>query len=442
MAGRRKKASLVIVAALGVLAVAATALAAGGTFAEPDVQVLRQFEGAGSASFGWAVSPVAAPGHKHRFNALVSEAFNGSNFDQGSAHLFSSRTGALLRRWDGAAGDWFSFAVADAGDVNRDRANDMLLGAPGGGPAAEGPGYLDLVSGRTGSLLHRFTGQDAGDAFGWAASSAGDVDGDRRPDILVGAPAYHTHGNPGRVYIYSGRTYALIRTLVGDAQGDEFGSGVGWTEDVNGDRVPDQIVGARDAQAPDGRPRGKAYVYSGKTGKRLFTIGPSALGGQFGSFFTAGVGDVNGDRTPDVYVADYADSTNGAGAGRAAVYSGRDGRELLAWVGDAGEGVGPGRGAGDVDDDGRPDLIVGSYTASDGAPQAGKAEIFSGRNGSLLRTITSTTAGENLGFDAVGLGDVNRDGVDDALLAAATGDRVYVVAGLGGGEDDDEDDDD
>jgi hypothetical protein len=56
--------------------------------------------------------------------------------------------------------------------------------------------------------------------------------------------------------------------------------------------------------------------------------------------------------------------------------------------------------------------------------------LFSGEDGSILRTITSTKAGENLGFVAVGIGDVNRDGILDALLAAATDDHVYVVAGV------------
>ena len=139
--------------------------------------------------------------------------------------------------------------------------------------------------------------------------------------------------------------------------------------------------------------------------------------------------------TPDFYVGDYADTTNGidaAGnpAGRAGVYSGRDGHELLSWLGDTPEaGLGPGRGAGDVNGDGRPDLIVGSYTSNAGAPAAGKVQIFSGADGSLLRTITSTVENDNLGFDAVGLGDTNRDGVPDELLSAANGNHVYIVAG-------------
>jgi hypothetical protein len=69
-------------------------------------------------------------------------------------------------------------------------------------------------------------------------------------------------------------------------------------------------------------------------------------------------------------------------------------------------------------------------------------QLFSGLDGSLLRTITSTTAGENLGFDAVGIGDANGDWVPDALVSAASGDRVYLVAGRHHDDGDDEDDDD
>jgi hypothetical protein len=59
----------------------------------------------------------------------------------------------------------------------------------------------------------------------------------------------------------------------------------------------------------------------------------------------------------------------------------------------------------------------------------GKIELHSGATGAKLRTITSTTAGENLGFDAVGVGDVNRDHRPDLLASAAEGDTVYIIAG-------------
>jgi VCBS repeat protein/FG-GAP repeat protein len=411
-----------LLAALAVAGAAATAAyAAGGTFSEADARVLQQWQGSQPGSnFGWAASALGQSDAKHGADLIVGEPFSPG----GSAYVYESRSGRLIHRFDGAAGDWLGFAIADAGDVNGDRGNDILVGAP-----ANGAGHVDLYSGRTGRLMHRFVGETEGDFFGWAVSSAGDVDRDGRPDILIGASVFSQDVRPGFAYIYSGRTFALIRKLTGDANGDEFGSGAGWTPDVNNDGVPDQIVGARDAG--DGA-RGKVYVYSGLTGARLLTIDAAPQGEQFGSFFVAGFGDVNRDGTPDFYAADYADDTNGHDAGRAAVYSGSDGTAIHVWLGATPDaGLGPGRGAGDVDGDGIADVIVGSYSSSEGADQAGKADVFSGEDGSHLRSITSTTPLENFGFDAVGVGDANGDGLPDLLVTAATGERVYLIAGNG-----------
>jgi hypothetical protein len=170
-------------------------------------------------------------------------------------------------------------------------------------------------------------------------------------------------------------------------------------------------------------------VYSGKTGRLLFRIHAERGNVAFGQFFVAGVGDTNGDGVPDIYVGDYASNNAGSAGGFAAVYSGVDGRLLHAWRGAAGEGLGPGRAAGDVNHDGRTDLIIGEYTSSDGAPQAGKVKVVSGATGRVLRTITSTTAGENLGFDAVGVGDTNGNGTIDYLVSAASLDTVYLIDG-------------
>jgi hypothetical protein len=426
----RSSSRAVIGAAVLSAVIAAGASGAGGRFVEPDVRVLHQFDGAGpagTADFGWAVSELRDIDGDHVEDAIVGEAFGGPDHATGSTYVYSGRTGRLIHRFDGAPGDNNGFAIADAGDTDRDHVHDILVGAPG-----NGPGHVDLYSGPTGVLLHRFTGVQNGDAFGWSVSGAGDVDRDHRADVLVGAPQAFGAVGPGYAVVYSGRTYLPIRTLTGDAVRDALGSCVSWTRDVDRDGVPDQIVGA--THAGPGR-HGQAYVYSGRTGQRIVTIQGAPHGAAFATFFVAGVGDVNRDGTPDVYVGDYNDTTNGVdaqgnGSGRAGVYSGRDGHELLHWVGDApGAGLGPGRGAGDVDDDGRPDLIVGSYLSSSGAEQAGKVQIFSGRDGSPIRTITSTTANEQLGFDAVGLGDTNRDGVPDELVSAANGDHVYVIAG-------------
>lgn len=432
------------IALLGALLIVTQAAGATGLFVEP-VRVLHTFEGTvppnncNVACFGWAGSELGDVDRDGAGELITSEPFT----PNGSTYVYSGRTGRLVYRFDGAvAGALEGYAIADAGDTNRDRVPDILTTAPG-----DGPGHARVYSGRTGRLLHDLSGTTSGDFFGSAVASAGDVDRDKRADILVGAEMNGDAGaQAGKVYIFSGRTGALIRELQAGDAGDHFGSAVDWTRDLNRDHVPDQIVGARDAGlAGPGNGPGRVYVFSGRTGRLLFEIAAPPSGRNLGYFFVAGVGDVNRDRTPDIYAADFNDASRGPNTGRAAVYSGRDGSELLSWVGStAGEGMGPGREAGDVNGDHRPDLAVGSYSSSEGAPNAGKIEIFSGRDGSLLRSITSLTPNEQLGFDAVGLGDVNRDGRPDLLASTANGETVYVIAGEGRGDghdDDDEDDD-
>lgn len=403
--------------------VAALASGAGATtddrFVEP-VKVLYALEGEiAGANFGWAVSELGDVDRDRRMDLIVGAPFSAT----GTTFVYSGRDGDLLYELEGATGDQQGYAIADAGDTSGDGVSDVVSGAPG-----VGPGHAYLYSGRTGRLLHTFTGFATGDFFGSAVASAGDVDRDGRDDVLVGAELADARGtDSGRAYVFSGRTYELLLTLDAGDEGDHFGSATDWSEDLNRDKVPDLIVGARDA-GPGAE--GRAYVYSGRTGRLLHRIEPPASGSDLGYFFVAGVGDVDDDGRPDVYAADFNDGSLGPATGRAAVYSGKNGRELLSWTGSAaGEGLGPGREAGDVNRDGHVDLAVGSWISNDGAPTAGQVEIYSGKDGSLLRRITSTTAGENFGFDTVGLGDLNRDRIPDLVVSAATGETVYVIAG-------------
>jgi FG-GAP repeat/FG-GAP-like repeat len=415
------------VAAIGLILAAAPGAAGAGTFVQP-VTVLQTLTGpepGAGGYFGWAVSELRDIDHDGVTDVIIGEP-QLTAAGRGRTWVYSGRTGRLLYRFHGVGSDAQGYAIADAGDVDGDGVSDIVTGAPGDGTDA---GRAYLYSGATGKLIHRFAGFANGDSFGAAVSSAGDVNHDGRADLLIGAPGSGAVGSPaGHAYVFSGRTFRRLETLTAGNLGDSFGSATDWTPDVNRDNVPDEIVGAKDAGPVPAQP-GAAYVYSGRTGKRLYRIDPPATAVEFGSFFVAGVGDTNGDRIPDVYVADYNDSTNGAGSGRAAVYSGADGHELRSWLGGSGDGLGPGREAGDVNGDGKVDLIVGSYTSSDGASQAGKAQVFSGADGSLIRTTTSTTENENFGFDAVGIGDTNHDGRPDYLVSAANLDTVYVIAG-------------
>jgi hypothetical protein len=412
-----------------VALVCATAAWAAGSFVEP-VTVIAELHGDGpGTSLGWAVSELGDVDGDGARDGIAGEPLAGAS-SEGSVRVFSGRTGVTIHRLDGTeSGGQLGYAIADAGDADGDGVSDVVAGAPNA-PFGVSPGHVDLYSGATGTLLHRFDGIHAGSRFGAAVASAGDVDADGRADILVGAPLSPGSGKlSGRAYVYSGRTYELLRKLDAGHTGDLFGTAVDSAGDVDADGRPDHIVGARNAGPARG---GLAYVFSGKNGRPLLTLTPPpSTAVDFGWFFVAGIGDANGDGTPDLYAADFSDrSLATLGTGRAAIFSGRDGSELRAWVGAAaGDGLGPGREAGDVDGDGSVDVAVGSYTASDGAPLGRKVEIYSGRTGALLRRITSTTTGETLGFDAVSIGDVNGDSRPDLVVSAASTSTVYVIAG-------------
>ena len=396
-----------LIVATACLTLAAPAAAEASGFVEGDVKVLHTWHGAPGGYLGWAVSELKDIDRDGVTDIISGEPYNGG----GVTWVYSGRTGKQIYSFPGQPGDLQGYAIADAGDTNRDGVHDIISGAAGGSRAY-------LYSGKNGALLHTFQ-VTPGDALGGAVSSAGDQNYDGYDDVLVGAYSDDTTApNAGAAYVFSGRTYKPLRKLYGTRQGERYGSGVDSTSGV---RLPvlttDLVIGA-----PGGT---GAHVVSGLLGRDWFTLAPPPAAVNFGTFFVAGVGRVDGDRIPDLYAGDYGAS---GGAGYAAVYSGRDGSIIHQWPGAPGDGRGPGREAGDVDHDGHVDLAVGSYTAG-GPAQPGRLDIFSGATGKLLRTITSTTPNENLGFDAVTLGDVNHDGEPDLLLSAAEGDTMYLIAG-------------
>jgi hypothetical protein len=387
--------------------------------------------------YAWGISELADIDGDGAGEVIVGAPFHtdaGGTF-AGHTDVRSARTGEIIYSYLGLPGELHGYAMADPGDVNGDGLHDIVVGAPGAALRCginPQPGRVYVYSGADGSTLRTLTGQAPGDQYGAAVAAAGDVNRDGRADLLVGAPCYDGIGaDSGKAYVVSGRSGRPIRTYSGAQAGDHFGIGIAPAGLVDRDHDIDHIVGASDA-GPGGR--GLAYVFSGLTGRQLLALdgGPDTV--DAGWFFVAGLGDVNGDKRGDLYVGDFNGGPGGDGRGLAFVFSGKTGRILHRFEGAAaGDGAGPGRYAGDVDGDGRTDVAVGSYLSSAGAPFAGLVTVYSGSTGAVLRSYVSTVAGENLGFDAVGLGDVNGDGVVDLGLSAASGDRLYVVSSAAGG---------
>ena len=215
------------------------------------------------------------------------------------------------------------------GDLDGDGVSDYLVGAydhPWNKNEHQGRAFV--FSGQSGKLLFTIddpTPQGYG-AFGFAVAAAGDVNSDGVPDLLIGA--FGQEGS-GRAFVFSGKGGQLLYTL--QAPRPEPGAGFGWAVaslgDLTNDGIPELIVGAF---AQDGE--GRAFVFNGHTGKLLRTLGPpSPLGGAAFGWSVAGAGDLDKDGTPDILVgAPYATVGQTAVQGRVYAFSGRDGKLLYS----------------------------------------------------------------------------------------------------------------
>jgi hypothetical protein len=404
-----------------VLAVAsfAPATASGAVKTLDDVTVLQTLTVGGSTQFGWALAELQDIDADGVTDLIVADD-PGGPAGTGAVYVYSGASGALLHQFSEGAGGRFGYAIADAGDVDADGTHDIIVGRPGSSAAY-------VYSGATGAPLLTLTAPSA-ELAGVAVASAGDINADGHDDLLVGAQRASLNGtNAGRVYVFSGADGSVLRAIDGSVAGDLFGTATDSVPDIDGDGVPEHAIGARDAGKWSD---GGVWLYSGSSGTLMWRFLAPKPDAEVGSFFVAGIPDVSGDGKADVYVGDYAATTTASASGRAYVLSGADGSVVRTTDGESvKDGLGPGREAGDLNDDGVGDLVIGSYSSRDGAPAGGRFDVFSGSDGSRLATVVGTVAGAQLGFDAIGLGDVDGDGVPDVAVAAATGNTVYVISG-------------
>ncbi len=345
---------------------------------------------------------------------------------------------SLVRTLNGdAIYDRMGADIANAGDVDGDGQPDMIVGAPEDYMVFfNEPGYARIFSGADGSIIRTLSGDQDFDLFGSAVAGIGDVNNDGRAEVAVGASYAVPQGQTashGFVRVFDGATGSVLWTVYGD-QGDEFGFCVAGAGDVDGDGVPDVVAGAPRADAQGGAlsSAGKARVLSGVDGSLIHEIEGTA-GNQRLGYSVAGMGNVNPDDVvaygnppapgPDIF----DDVIVGSLFGGAKVYSGFN-KNVLATYNSASSDV-YGRAVaslGDLNGDGVREAVIGATQDDFFNPGAGYVHVRSGKKGTgqVLFTLDGTNSGERFGVDVADGGDWDGDGKNDILVGTSPNDNA------------------
>lgn len=351
-----------------------------------------------------------------KYNVLAVGAPGGGTTWTPGRVVFGPETASESTIFGKKVGVGYGAAVSSIGDVNGDGRADFALGAPNDDGTVSGAGMARIRNGANGNLLVAKGGGQTGANYAAALAPAGDVNHDGIPDLIVGAPQHDTLSlfNEGAAFVVSGSSGATLKSYFGTSSQDHFGGAVAGGGDVDADGRDDYAVAApdRNAIATD---VGQVKVYSGATGLEL-----ESFLGTTGSEHLGQALVLAGDVNLDGYV-DIAAGAPGAasGAGNVKIWSGKTGSVIRTLTSSGSLELGRALAVGDVNLDGFPDQIVGAHRKSSfSLVNQGAVLVYSGANGALLCSAQGDDTHDELGISVAFLGDVNKDGFGDFAAGA------------------------
>ncbi|MCA9137551.1 MAG: FG-GAP repeat protein [Planctomycetales bacterium] len=380
---------------------------------------------------------------------------------------------------DDGIDDFIVGATSGAGKVH------VVFGTTSGFPANIS---LDTLTGTNGFT---FVGSGAGSGLGTSLDNAGDVNDDGIDDLIVGAP--NASSNAGEAFVIFGRSTfpasisasTMLATdgfkVTGVPAGFNLGSSVAGAGDVNDDGISDIIVGAsgksvvNPAGPPDNLSQGASYVIFGRAPASPFgaSVDVTGLSGTNGfgivtsdvnvnlGLSVSGAVDINHDGVDDVIVGS-PDSITSSGNSKVHVIFGKAAASTFSaevnvsgLTGSDGFTISAPRsghlfggsvaGVGDVNGDGIDDLVASDGINTSGASTVaaqsyvvfGSGSAFSSTldisalNGTTGVVIQAPVATHPSSMKVSDAGDINGDGVKDLLigLPAQMDDAVLLAGG-------------